>query len=649
MDSGSTFSGWPTAADVEALVIERVAAALFVEDELTVSQWASRYRILSRKASGEPGEWRNERTPYLVEIMDCLSSNSPVQEVYVMKGAQLGFTEAGNNWVGYVIDHAPGPMLLVQPTEMMAKRNSRQRLEPMIEDSPRLNQKIKLKRNSLDRAVNSTLIKEFPGGMLVMAGSNSASGLRSMPARYCFLDEADAYPVDVDGEGDPVNLALARMRTFSRRKLFMPSTPTLAGASRIEQAYNLTDQRMFYVPCLNCSHMQPLLWEQMRWKAGDPSTATHECAGCGYPMKNHEKAVMLARGLWQPTAECAPEVRGYWISSLYSPVGWYSWKQLVADYEKSRLNREAQVSFTNTVLGIPFKQHGEAPDADRLLARCETYSIGAVPEGPLVLTAGVDVQGRRLEVEVVGWDREKRSWSIRYDVIEGDTSQPEVYRQLDLLLDEEFPTGYGLPLKISRLAIDSGYQTGAVYDWVKSRKDRRAIAIKGSTQGAALLGDARPVEVGPDGRRQRHGLKVWLVNVDKAKEELYFWLNYDIAEGEEPPPGYCHFPVGYPAEFFHQLTAERLVTYHVRGYSRLRWEKERARNEALDCRIYNRAAFASLKTEQWPARRWEQILESLTVRELNAERPIEVVKTPSGQVVTPTPTFRPMGVDNSWL
>jgi phage terminase large subunit GpA-like protein len=644
-------SEWPTFDQELAFVVARAAAALRVEESLSVSEWASRYRILSRKASGEPGPWRNERTPYLTEIMDCLSSNSPVQEVYVMKGAQLGFTEAGNNWVGYVVDHAPGPMLMVQPTEVMAKRNSRQRLEPMIEDSPRLAGKIKLKRNTLERAANSTLIKEFPGGMLVMTGANSASGLRSMPARYGFLDEADAYPADVDGEGDPVNLALARMRTFARRKLFMPSTPTLSGASRIEQAYNLTDRRVFFVPCQNCGHMQPLVWEQIRYTPGDPQSARHECVACAYMMRNHEKTAMLALGEWRPTAQCPPEVRGYWISSLYSPVGWYSWAQMVSDHERAKLSREALVSFTNTVLGIPFQQSGEAPDAERLAARCEPYPIGQVPDGPLVLTAGVDVQKNRLEVEIVAWDRDKRSWSVRYDVYEGDTSQPEVYKRLDALLDEYFPTVHGLPLRISRLAIDSGYQTGVVYEWVKSRKDRRAMATKGSVQAAALLGDARPVEVGPDGRRQRHGLRVWMVNVDKAKEELYFWLNYDApAEGEDEPSGYCHFPIGYPVEYFNQLTAERLMAYYVSGYRRMRWEKEKdRRNEALDCRILNRAAFAALKTENWADHRWAQIKEALTVRQLNEERPITVVKALPGQAMTPAPTFRPMGSENSWL
>src|ERR1039457_3844232 len=202
---------------------------------LTLSQWAERIRGLSLRGSAEPGPWRTDRTPYLREIMDCLSPSSPVERTVFMKGAQIGGTEAGNNWIGYVIHQAPGPMMAVQPTVEMAKRNSKQRLDPLIEESEVLRELVSDPR-SRDSG-NTILSKEFPGGVLVMTGANSAVGLRSMAARYLFLDEVDGYPGDVEGEGDPVNLATARTRTFARRKIFMCSTPKITGSSRIEAAF----------------------------------------------------------------------------------------------------------------------------------------------------------------------------------------------------------------------------------------------------------------------------------------------------------------------------------------------------------------------------------------------------------------------------
>ena len=213
---------------------------------LTVSEWADRYRVLSQRASSEPGRWRTERTPYLKEIMDCLSPSSPFQRVVFMKGAQVGATESGNCWIGYVIHQAPGPMMAVAPTVELAKRNSKQRLDPLIEESEVLRERVK-ERRSRDSG-NTVLSKEFPGGVLILTGANSAVGLRSMPARYLFLDEVDGYPGDVEGEGDPILLAERRSATFQRRKILLVSTPKTKGLSRIEREYGQSDQRRYFVP-----------------------------------------------------------------------------------------------------------------------------------------------------------------------------------------------------------------------------------------------------------------------------------------------------------------------------------------------------------------------------------------------------------------
>ena len=228
------------------------------EDPLTVSEWSDRYRRLSSKASAEPGPWRTSRTPYLREPMDCLSSDNPVQRVVLMFAAQTGNTEAGSNWLGYVIDHAHGPMLCVQPTVEMAKRLSKQRLESMITDTPCLAAKIAPSR-ARDSG-NTMFSKDFSGGIMMLTGANSATGLRSAPCRYLFADEIDAFPSDVDGEGDQVALAERRTTTFARRKILLTSTPTVKDFSRIEAEFQRSDQRRFFVPCPCCGAMQWLQW-----------------------------------------------------------------------------------------------------------------------------------------------------------------------------------------------------------------------------------------------------------------------------------------------------------------------------------------------------------------------------------------------------
>ena len=313
-------------------VIERAwREGLTPDPLLTVSEWADRHRVLSSKASSEPGRWRTSRTPYLKAIMDCLSPTSPVERVVFMKGAQVGATETGSNWIGYVIHHAPGPMMAVWPTVEMAKRNSKQRIDPLIEESPVLCELIAPAR-SRDSG-NTILAKEFRGGVLVMTGANSAVGLRSMPVRYLFLDEVDAYPLDVEGEGDAISLAEARTRTFARRKIFIVSTPTIAGASAIEREYEASDQRRYFVPCPHCSHRQWLRFEQLRWEKGRPETAAYVCESCETAIAEHHKTWMLEHGEWRATAEGSGKTAGFHLSSLYSPLGWRAWREIAAAWE----------------------------------------------------------------------------------------------------------------------------------------------------------------------------------------------------------------------------------------------------------------------------------------------------------------------------
>jgi phage terminase large subunit GpA-like protein len=377
------------------------------EPALTVSEWADKHRRLGSKASAEPGPWRTNRTPYLREPMDCLSTTSQVQRVVMMFAAQTGKTESGSNWLGYVIAHAPGPMLLVQPTVEMAKRLSKQRLESLITETPVLAEKIAPSR-SRDSG-NTMFSKEFPGGMMLLTGANSATGLRSTPCRYIFCDEVDAFPLDVDGEGDPVSLAEKRATTFARRKILLTSTPTVKDFSRIEAEYLRSDQRRFYVPCPCCDAMQWLKWAQLKWENNDPKTARYECEVCKEQFAEIHKPAMLRKGEWRATAPTDGKTAGFQLSGLYSPLGWLSWEDMVDDFLRAKADAPMLKSFVNTRLAETWEEdYASKVDADGLMARCEPYPAGVVPDGASLVTIGVDVQDNRLAVSVWAWGRDEQ-------------------------------------------------------------------------------------------------------------------------------------------------------------------------------------------------------------------------------------------------
>src|SRR6516165_11470649 len=544
-------------------------------------------------AAATAGARRTDRTPYLREIMDCLSPSSPVERTVFMKGAQVGGSEVGNNWVGYVIHQAPGPVMAVQPTVEMAKRNSKQRIDPLIEESEALARLVREPR--MRDSGNTMLSKEFPGGVLVLTGANSAVGLRSMAARYLFLDEIDGYPGDVEGEGDPVNLAVARTRTFARRKIYLCSTPKITGMSRIEAVFEESDKRYYFVPCPVCRESQLLRFPQLHWPKGDWRRAVYVCEHCGQEIREDQKPVMLAGGKWRATAAGDGKTVGFHLSSLYSPVGWLSWADIAHQFEQAQKNAALLQVFVNTVLGETWTLLGEAPEWQKLYDRREAYAIGIIPKGGLFLTAGADVQRDRIEVEVVAWGRNKESWSVDYRVLEGDTTLAPVWQQLTALLNETWRSEAGPDVPILQIAVDSGYATNEVYQWARDKGTMRIMVIKGDARAAALLDRAAPAEVGPLGVKLRHGIRVWPVNSSMAKDELYRWLRQDrptdedLDRGTRHPPGYCHFP-RYSEEYFKQLTAEQLVTRIVKGYRRPEWQKMRERNEALDARVYARAA-----------------------------------------------------------
>ncbi len=581
--------------------------------DLTVSQWADAHRMLGSRASAEPGRYRTARTPYMREIMDALSPSSAVQRIVFMKAAQVGATEAGNNWIGFAIHHAPGPMLAVQPTVELAKRNSRQRIDPLIEESAALRERVKPARSR--DAGNTMLSKEFAGGILIMTGANSAVGLRSTPARYIFLDEVDAYPASADEEGDPVSLAEARSLTFAhRRKVFLVSTPTIRGLSRIEREYEASDQRRFFVPCPHCRQFQWLKFDRLRWEKVRPEAAEYHCEGCERPIAEHHKTAMLEAGEWRATAVAAdPGTVGYHLSALYSPIGWLSWERIVRSWEAAQGSDEAIRAFKNTILGETWVESGEAPDWSRLYDRREAWKPGIVPAGGLFLTAGADVQKDRIEVDVWAWGRGGTSWLVDHIVIDGGPDHQSAWSDLTRLLDRTWTHQNGAQLRLAKLAIDTGYEAPAVYAWSRRQGVAQVAPVKGveGFNRSSPVSGPTYVDVTDAGKRLRRGARLWTVAVSTFKAETYRHLGLprptkeELAEGVQFPPGTVHLPDWVESEWLKQLVSEELVTVRTkRGFARLEWQKLRERNEALDCRVYARAAAWIVGADRWSEARW---------------------------------------------
>jgi phage terminase large subunit GpA-like protein len=539
--------------------------------------------------------------------MDCLSSSHSAQRVVMMFAAQTGKTEAGSNFLGYVIHHAPGPMLLVQPTVEMAKRLSKQRLESLISETPCLRERIAPAR-SRDSG-NTLFAKEYPGGILVITGSNSASGLRSMPCRYLFLDEVDAFPADVDGEGDPVTLAERRTTTFTRRKILLTSTPTVKGSSRIEAEYLRSDQRRFFVPCPSCGEMQWLKWPQMKWEKDQPETARYECEHCKERFSEVNKGRMLAAGEWRATAPGDGKTAGFHLSGLYSPLGWLSWAELVDDFLRAKGDAPLLKTFVNTRLAETWdEQTGTRIDAEGLMERVERYERGVVPDGVLCLTAGIDCQDNRLAVSIWGYGKAEEAWLIEHTEIWGDPTRTEVWKQLDVLIEGEYPRADGKKLKVLAACVDSGgHCTAEVYSYCRTpRRGQMVVAIKGaSTRGKPPIGRESKVDLNLKGRTIKRGASVYSVGTDTIKDSIFGRLRTNT----EPGPGYLHFGLAATQEYFEQLTAERKVTrFNRAGMPSSEYvKKSNARNEALDTCVYSVAALHLLYRRFDRRTIWDQL------------------------------------------
>jgi len=540
--------------------------------DLTISEWADEYRRLSPEASAEAGKWSTSRAEYQRGMMDAIS-DPRIEQVVLMTSAQIGKTEIINNICGYHVHQDAAPMLVVQPTLEMAKSWSQERFAPMIRDSDVLANIIGDPR-SRDSG-NTILHKVFRGGHISIAGANSPSGLASRPIRVVLCDEVDRYPLSAGTEGDPVELAKKRSTTFWNRKIIMVSTPTEKGASRIEKAFAESDQRYFYVPCPDCKTEQVLKWESVKWENGDPNTAHYCCFECGSIWDDAKRYNAVKNGKWIATHPSS-SVAGFHLSALYSP--WTSLAQGVQDFINAKGDPMRLKAWVNLYLGETWEEQGERIDEYDLFQRKEYYEDN-VPEGVLVLCAGVDVQDDRLAYEILGVGKGEETWSIAYDEIYGDPSSAELWALLDEVLGQTFVHPKRGEMTIRASCIDSGgHYTQQVYNYVKKRTGKRVFAIKG------IGGEGKPI-IGKPSKNNIGKINLFPVGTDTAKELIFARLKIT-----EEGAGYCHFPIERSEEYFRMLTSEKKVTRYFKGRPRREWVKVRQRNEALDCRVYALAA-----------------------------------------------------------
>lgn len=566
-------------------LLEAFAEGFAPDPYLTITEWADKYRQLPRGASSEAGQYSSERMPYLREIMDELSPQSATQQVKVIKGTQLGFTEIGNNVVMYYMDVVPTSQLMILPNEQLVKDHSNRKLTPSLRAMPKLAQKISGGKSKDD--IGAIFEKIYPGGMLKLAWSGSPANFRSLSCRVVVLDDVDGFPSDADGEGNPLDLGKKRTDSFGiSRKIYINSTPTQEGESNIENEFEDSDQRHYYMPCPHCGESIRFEFEHFRFEyekesyklLGDVQFA---CYKCGSLIDEHHKTDMLKGGKWIPHNEGHIH-RGYRLPAYYSPLGFVTWNEIIREFlEAKRVMKRGDIRkmkvWVNTRDAKVFEEEMDKPEVGNLSERKEEYGAD-VPDGVKVICAGVDTQDDRFELEVVGYGLGMESWSIDYKIIQGDPNLLETRKRLDTYLKSTFSKKDGTKFKIYATAIDTGgHRAKAVYSFCRPRATRRVFAIKGATSVDAPFVNMR------SSNKNLGKIALFSIGVNAGKDDIY--ANLAI---KEVGAGYMHFPSKeiYSDEYFKQLTAEK------RDKKTRRWVKFRARNEAIDCRNYANAALS---------------------------------------------------------
>lgn len=570
-------------------------------EPLSLSEWANKYAVLSKETSAQTGRFRS--FAYQDGMMDAITDPA-VTQVSVMKSARVGYTKILDHVVGYYLAHDPSPILIVQPRVEDAEDYSKTEIAPMLRDTPVL---AEICGDPKAKDSNQTILKKTfaNGANLTLVGANSPGGFRRITCRIILFDEVDGYPSGGAGvEGDQIALGIKRSETFWNRKIALGSTPTVKGTSRIEKAYEESDQRRYYVPCPHCGEFQVLEWGGpetpygIKWDKdengeGIPESAYYVCRHNGCVIHHNEKSSMVKRGEWRATKPFKGHA-GFHIWAGYSLFPNAAWKYLVAEWLRVKNDPLMRQTFINLVLGEPYEDRGEkALSEKRLLERCEVYAA-EVPDGVAVLTAGIDTQDGRFEIEVTGWGRNEESWSIAFDVIEGDLETNEPWQRLDAYLKQVWRRADGRGFTIMAACMDSGgHHTQKVYEFAKERLGRRIWAIKGESARGGKRSPVWPTKKPTS--KSKASFKPIIIGVNAAKDTIRGRLHIDPPAPGEPAASYMHFPADRDLNYFSQLLAERSVL-KVSGGQRYRvWEQLPGRaNEALDCRVYSYAALCGL-------------------------------------------------------
>lgn len=624
-----------------ALVFGALVAGLTPDPVVNVAEWAQAKRMVSAEESPRPGPWDNATVPYLVEPMECASLSHPARDVVVIGSAQTAKTQVGVNALGTVIDMTPCPVLVVLPTIEESRKYNRLKLEPALNATPVLRAKV-VEQKSRDEKSSTTTFKRFAGGNIALTGANSASGLQMVSVRMLILEEVAGYPLDVDGRGDPVDLALARTKAFTEfRKVLWLSTTGIEGICRITAKYEESDQRRFYVPCPHCETFQVLHFQNLKWE-GDLDSGVKvwfQCLAHGCIIDPQHKVGMVAKGIWlkayagddAPSQAVEPQHiarhrsrssgnrhPGFHIWQAYSPF--VPWEDTVIEWLKAKDDAEKEKVFTQQALGIAWKEKGDAPDWEKLKAQLQARPRGVLPPGALILVMGVDVQGNRLEWDVWAFGIGKTRWHIDSGVLEGDTGDTgdqtgarTVWTGLDEVMRRTWVSHNGRPFGLEMTAIDAGYNTQAVYDFVR-RRGPRVIAVKGMPgHMAPAIGTATKQDFNWKGEKIKGGVLLWPVGTWTLKSALYAAARKTL-EGPGPDGQWRVGAVHLSADvvddtWLKQFTAEQLITHQTRKGLEMSWEViQGRRNERLDTAIYAAAAVAHLGIDRFTPETWARLI-----------------------------------------
>ncbi len=564
--------------------------------DIPMTQWADSKLVLSQEDSAEHGKYRSSRTPYVREIMNAIS-DAETEEVIWVASAQVGKTQVVKNAAAYYIDQDPSSMMVVQPTLDMAEAFSKERLAPMIRDNKFLSDKISDK----SRDGNSTiLVKLFPGGHIVMVGSNSVHGLASRPIKVMLQDEIDKY--DGVGAGDPVVRADNRTTTFWDAKKIKISTPLFKENSRILKAFERGSMEQFWVPCSHCSELMLFKFGNIVWdkeeidgvEVHQPETARIACTQCGGLMDDlqRQRAVQHAESMgggWIAQNDNA-KVRSFHVWECYSPFS--SLERIVSKFLEAKASPELLQVFVNECLGEGWDESISEMDSGGLISRVEQYN-SQIPRDCALLVFGADVQDDRIEVEVLGIGAEDENWNIDYRVFDGDPSSNQVWNDFDSYIKQSFKHESGKSIFITAGCIDSGgHHTQQVYQFCKERINRRIWAIKGSSESSIVR---KPIWPKTPSRNNKANVSVYMLGTQAAKDLIFSKLAI-----EEPGPSYCHFPTDRNKAYFDGLTSEKKKPRQSQGRTYYTWvAKSGVRNEPLDCRVYAWAAYEGLKSLGW--------------------------------------------------